>query len=137
MPNSLRINFYFDEEIPKPSVTVKINNLPANYKYLSCILRNYQMDEKIIPPKIIHLSRPSKPWFHAKVSNALCQLDEDEYQSLDETWKDEYSHDDTDKISFTIDYLFNDLLANDADNILIYPEMVDSFYKLAYETSAI
>lgn len=131
----LRINFYFNEEITKTMVTLKINNLPKNSKYLSCMMRNYKMDKKITVPKVTPIINPYKYWLGVKSHNPLYQIDEDDYNTLDEDLSTRYTRDDTDKNIFTIEYLFNDLMNNDVDNSLILPNMVESFKKLAYHTS--
>lgn len=63
--------------------------------------------------------------------NVMNTLDQREYQYLDPTWKKQYSYDDTSKNGFTIDYLFNELLKNDIDNLVINEDMFPSFCKLA------
>lgn len=134
LPSELRINFYFEEKLPKPMVTVKINHLPKDHKYLSCIIGTCQTDTKPVLFKAPIL-RPYRYWLHKKSENCLYQLDEDDYHKLDSYWQDNYTLDDTRRYIFAIEYLFNDLLENDENSILISPNMDKSFRKLAYQTS--
>lgn len=59
----------------------------------------------------------------------------DEYINLPIEIRQKYDFEQTSQNSFTVDYLFNELLKSDKSIGLVTPSMRDSFLKLAYETT--
>ena len=131
------INYYLEDEIPRAKISVKIPDLPKDTKFLSSILRNYDLDKRMDTPILVPIFRKDKQWLNKHTLNDSYKITMEQYNELDESWKEHYSFNDISKNIFTIDYLFNELLEFDKDNIFIRPEMINSFRKLAIVTSNI
>ncbi|XWV25245.1 hypothetical protein QJ856_gp0527 [Tupanvirus deep ocean] len=132
----ISIYYYLQEIIPKPKMTVKIENLPVGSSIFTSMLRNYDLDEKIDVPVVVPQSMTPKLWLRRRIKNELYRLSKEEYENLDTSWKKAYTYDDTSKNGFVVDYVFNELLNKD-DSVYLKPEMLNSFRDLAISTSTI
>jgi hypothetical protein len=126
-----------DEIIPKAKITVKITDMPKNAFILTSTLRNYDFDEIIDTPIILPSVIMGKNWLKKRTDNDLYCITEKDYDNLDPFWRERYSYRDTAKNNFTVEYLFNEILSHDDNNMIILPEMKSSFKKLAVVTSTV
>lgn len=139
-PRNININFYISEQqIPRSKVFIKINDLPKNAMVLTSIIHNHDLVEQLKVPIIVPKNNKLNVWLTQKYRshhhNSCYKLSKKEYDALDSSWKNSYTLIDTHKNSFTVNYLFNQLLLEDKDNTYVKPEMLKSFKKLAFNTS--
>ena len=130
-PN-LKINIAYhidDFEIPVHRANIEILGLPSNCSVFATTLTNQKLDNIKIPT-YIPTPNISELWLCSRMRQPQCLLIDD-YEKLDQSLKKSYLISDTDRNIFHIDYLFNELLQADGKNILIRPNMIDSFEKLA------
>ncbi|XWV26505.1 hypothetical protein QJ857_gp0564 [Tupanvirus soda lake] len=132
----ISIFYYLQETIPKPKVTVKIENLPEGSSIFTSMLRNYDLEDEIDIPILIPQAMNPKLWLKRRIKNELYKLSKEEYEKLDPSWKKAYTYNDACKNGFVVDYVFNELLNQD-NNVFIRPEMLNSFRSLALSTSNI
>jgi len=132
---TININYDLDEIIPKQKMFVKITDSPTNVSVWASVLRNYDLDEIIQLPPIPGINN-SKFWLKKCMNNLSYRISEEEYNLLHPSWKEIYSYTDTSKNIFIVDYLFNEMLMNDSANLVIKPNMLNSFRNFAYNTSS-
>ncbi len=126
----IEIKYTLGENIPSENIIVSIMDLPKNAKVVYSILKNIKCD---INQKLsIPIFQKSKYWLN-KMENE--KLSEQEYQHLSNSLTEKYSVDDTSTNRFVVDYIFDQLLQVDSENLLINPQMIDSFKNLACKKS--
>lgn len=125
----ISLNYDLEEIIPVPKASIKITGLPENTLLSTSILRNRNLDEKmkIFNTPNINLTNI----LNRRTHNDLYKLSEPELNLFGSDWKDYYST----KNIFVVDYLFNEMLNHDRNNILINTSMIYSFRDLANKTS--
>lgn len=130
---SISINYFMEDILPKAQMTMKIINLPQDSSMYSSVLHNHDLDEKIeiVVPMKVHIDN----WTKRATHNNLYNMSETEYDLLDMSIKDNYEYEDTNTNIFMVDCLFDDLMENDELGTIIRPEMRDSFIKLSKMTS--
>lgn len=137
-PYFLHIYYRIKEIIPESQIFVKIIDLPPSVLISTSTLHNYDFNKNKIVPSVplININKyRNKLWLNRVSHNNLYKLNKFEYESLDPSWKKYYSYGDVIKNNFAIEYLFNDMLIFDKQNILIKPNMLNSFKKMATKTS--
>lgn len=115
------------------NIFVGIVDLPVGMSILSSMSPTVPLIKPTVPIPSARLDSNTE-WFN--IRHKLYRLTEQEYEELDPEWKQYYTLDDTGKNSFKVNYLFYELLKND-NMQLVESSMLDSFKKLALDTSTI
>lgn len=128
--NDINIRIRYDIANNIKDYEIKIIGLPHNV-YVDM---NKKIEYNIIPIKSFSLKK--KKWQNTKKCT-LKVIEKKNYKNLDSDLKTKYSHYDTNKNIFVVDYLFDKLLKLDKRNEIINKTMYDSFVNLAVNTSSI
>ena len=129
------IFFTIGDDIPFAKGGVSIYNLPEGTKSLTSTIVNHKLesDFKDNFPSLVspHINK----WFKMRTPHEVFVPDKSEYTKLSDNIKSIYSLADADQNIFFVDVVFDQLLEFDSDNTIIKPDMIDSFRKLAYDSS--
>lgn len=131
-PSFISILYYIDEEIPNVTINMEIIDLPSDSRVLSSIVQNKNTKKNAFVP---HMKKNAINWRDRKTKCDLYKITHKEYNSLDITWRNTYTFDDTCKHVFVIDFLFNKLCSKEENCNLIRPDMLESFLELAIKYS--
>lgn len=114
---------------------VQINNLPKNCGVLTSTFgKSVENDNLIIPTEPTNTLINN--WLNSRIKNEIYAINRNEFNSLNPSFTKNYRFSDTNKNSFVVDYVFNELLKNDS-HYIVNQGMFDSFKELAYYTSNI
>ena len=128
-------NYKLKEKIPVHRTVLKIYNLPKNSHLFASMLVNPDINSKIIP-KIIPIKQiPPYSYLREPPPKKYYGMSLEDYGLLDPSVRRKFSRKETKTNEFMIGYLFDKLLINDSENMLIKPEMFRSFNNLAQTTS--
>ncbi|AGF85433.1 hypothetical protein QJ854_gp349 [Moumouvirus goulette] len=126
----ININFYLEHEIISPKIQIEISGLPKNAYTLTSIIHNYDADNKYELP-ILPQNMNKYRWLEN--DNEENYLSVEEYESLDNYWKELFSYEQIYDNKYILNYIFYCLTK--MDNNIIEDEMFDSFINLSKNTS--
>lgn len=122
------IIIYFDIIQPKNDLSILIRNKPNHVRIITSIIKSRQdTNFQILPDNI-------NSWLN-KSHISTTKMSHEDFDLLQFEGKENYKYSDCTTNRFILEYIFNQLIVNDVNNI-IRPEMKNSFFKLAYRMSS-